>query len=73
MSPGAKWRRLRNTVKAAYEMQGKKKQALSREDSFLRKFSTRNQRHNIPSYPVEDDGYPSNTEGSTPRSIYEPR
>ncbi|KAL8569138.1 hypothetical protein ACOMHN_020265 [Nucella lapillus] len=48
VSPGAKWRRLRNTLKAANEMQApKKKQALSREDSFLRKFSTRNQRSQV--------------------------
>lgn len=44
MFPGSNWRRLRNTLKAANEMQSSKKQrhALNREDSFLRKFSTRN-------------------------------
>ncbi|XP_046335120.1 cyclic nucleotide-gated olfactory channel-like isoform X2 [Haliotis rufescens] len=39
------WRRLRATIKASSEMQTqKKKGALERQDSFLRKFSTRNQR-----------------------------
>ncbi|XP_059160896.1 cyclic nucleotide-gated channel rod photoreceptor subunit alpha-like [Physella acuta] len=42
--PSSNWRRLRNTLKAANEMQSNKKtkHALNREDSFLRKFSTRN-------------------------------
>ena len=76
MSPGAKWRRLRNTLKAAHEMQAhKKKQALSREDSFLRKFSTRNQRlHNQAYTGSEDGGYPpANPEGAAPRNTHEPR
>ncbi|XP_046566899.1 cyclic nucleotide-gated channel rod photoreceptor subunit alpha-like isoform X3 [Haliotis rubra] len=39
------WRRLRTTLKVASEMQTqKKKGTLERQDSFLRKFSTRNQR-----------------------------
>ncbi|KAH9525684.1 hypothetical protein Btru_002034 [Bulinus truncatus] len=42
--PSSNWRRLRNTLKAANEMQSTKKtkHTLTREDSFLRKFSTRN-------------------------------
>lgn len=44
MFPSSNWRRLRNTLKAANEMQVQKKpkHLLTREDSFLRKFSTRN-------------------------------
>ncbi|XP_076452253.1 uncharacterized protein LOC143287897 [Babylonia areolata] len=85
MSPAAKWRRLRNTLKAAHEMQShKKKQALSRDDSFLRKFSTRNQRLHYLNYPGNDDGggggggggYPSGVGpggGGLPRNPNEPR
>ena len=58
MFPGAKWRKLRNTLKATQEMQAPmKKQTLSREDSFLRKFSTRNQRLHSSTF--------SGSEGST--------
>ncbi|GFR99555.1 cyclic nucleotide-gated cation channel [Elysia marginata] len=49
MFPSSNWRRLRNTLKAANEMQAPKKtkHTLTREDSFLRKFSTRNHHQNV--------------------------
>ena len=49
MFPSSNWRRLRNTLKAANEMQAQKKpkHTLTREDSFLRKFSTRNHHQNV--------------------------
>lgn len=74
MTPGTHWRRLRNTLKAAQEMQGtKKKQVLSREDSFLRKFSTRNQRLHSQVLQLNDDTDAAGHSGAFHRSSSSPR
>ncbi|PVD31716.1 hypothetical protein C0Q70_07134 [Pomacea canaliculata] len=74
MTPGTHWRRLRNTLKAAQEMQGtKKKQVLSREDSFLRKFSTRNQRLHSQVLQLNDDTDAAGHGGAFHRSSSSPR
>ncbi|XP_050407949.1 cyclic nucleotide-gated olfactory channel isoform X2 [Patella vulgata] len=54
--PGAKWRRLRNTLRAAQEMQApRRKPGLQREDSFLKKFSTRRNSRNNENSDNEED------------------
>lgn len=62
------WKRVRNTLKAASEMQGPKKHkhTLDREDSFLRKFSTRNHQdiQNSPSSFDDEDQRSSSSSSS---------